>query len=500
MRHIEIFDTTLRDAEQVPGAKLDADQKLQIARQLARLRVDAIEAGFPVSSPGDHEAVRRIAAEVHGPTIVGLARAKKEDIDSAASALQPAAKGRIHVFLSASDVQIETLLRKPRSEVLKMAVDAVRHAKTLAEDVEFSPMDATRADFDYLCQMVEAVIEEGATVVNIPDTVGYALPSEFGKLIADIRRTVPNIDQTRISVHCHNDLGLATATSLAAVQNGATQVECTVNGLGERAGNAALEEMVCALHVRQHDLQVQTGVDLREIVRTSRLVSSLMGMPIQPNKAIVGANAFAHSSGVHQDGILKDRRNFQIIEPEHVGATEHRLVLTARSGRHALQHRLEELGFTVTDESFDAIYSQFLALADKKKEVDDEDLYGIMEDALQEVEARFALDTFRVDYDEQGVPVATVHVNDGQQTRQSSSAGDGPIDAAYRAIDKVTGMNGKLLDFRLRARTEGREAMGEATVKVQFDQLVVIGRANNTDIIRASLDAYLNAANRSLRR
>jgi len=498
MKRIEIFDTTLRDAEQVPGAKLNPDEKLQIARQLARLRVDAIEAGFPISSPGDHEAVRRIASEVTGPTIVALARAKQEDIDAAASALAPAAKARIHIFLSASDVQIETLLRKPKSEVLQMAVDAVRHARSIRDDVEFSPMDATRAEFGFLCQMVEAVIAEGATVVNIPDTVGYALPNEFGKLIADIRTTVPNIEQARLSVHCHNDLGLATATTLAAIMNGATQVECTVNGLGERAGNAAMEEIVCALHVRRPVLQMETGVDLREIARTSRLVSSLMGIPIQPNKAIVGANAFAHSSGVHQDGILKDRRNFEIMRPEDVGASAHRLVLTARSGRHALRHRLQELGFTVSDDQFTTVYAQFLELADKKKEVDDEDLYGIMEDALQDVEATFSLQSFRIEYDEMGAPVATVSVNDGQTTHKSSSTGDGPVDAAYLAIDKVTKREGRVLDFHLRARTSGREAVGEATVKVKFGDLVILGRANNTDIIRASIDAYLNAVNRSI--
>lgn len=496
MRRIEIFDTTLRDAEQVPGAKLNPDEKLTIARQLARLSVDAIEAGFPVSSQGDFEAVRRIAAGVDGPTIVALARARREDIESAAAALEPVKKGRIHVFLSASDVQIETLLRKTREEALQMAVEAVRLAKSFREDVEFSPMDATRADFGFLCRMVEATIEAGATVVNIPDTVGYALPDEFGELIASLRRSVPNIERARLSVHCHNDLGMATATSLAAVMQGAQQVECTINGLGERAGNAALEEIVCALHVRRPVLKVETGVKMEEIMRTSRLVSSLMGIPIQPNKAIVGANAFAHSSGVHQDGILKDRRNFEIVRPEDVGAAAHRLVLTARSGRHALKHRLHELGFALSDEQFNDVYRRFLDLADRKKEVEDEDLYGIMENALQEVRPTFTLESFRLEYDEKGLPLATVQVNDGQSSRQSGSTGDGPVAAAYQAIDKVTGKEGRVLDFHLRARTGGREAVGEAVVKVQFNDLVILGRANHTDILRASIDAYLNAVNR----
>jgi len=500
MRHIEIFDTTLRDAEQVPGAKLNADQKLLIARQLARLRVDAIEAGFPFSSPGDHEAVHRIASEVEGPTIVGLSRAKKEDIESTASAIAPAKNGRIHVFLSASDVQIETILRKSRSEVLKMAIETVRFAKALNDDVEFSPMDATRAEVSYLCDMVEAVIEEGATYVNIPDTVGYAMPDEFGQLIATIRKNVPNIDKTLISVHCHNDLGLATATSLAAVQNGATQVECTVNGLGERAGNAALEELVCIIHTRREMLGIETNINMPEIMRTSRLVSSQMGIPIQPNKAIVGTNAFAHSSGVHQDGVLKNRRNFEVVRPEDVGSVQQRLVLTARSGRKALVHRLGELGFTIEPERLDSIYEQFLDLADKKKEVDDEDLYGIMEDLLQDVEEQFSLVSFRIDYDEKGTPIAKVSVKQGDAIHEATSPGDGPVDAAYLAIDKVTRSKGDVLDYHLRARTKGREAVGEATVKAKFGDLVVIGKANNTDIIRASIDAYLNAVNRALGR
>jgi len=498
MKRVEIFDTTLRDAEQIPGATLNVEQKLEVARQLARLNVDIIEAGFPISSPGDLEAVQRIAREVSGPRIAGLARVIRKDIDAAWEAVRDAEKPRIHTFVGTSDVHVESILRKTRPEVLQMAIDAVRYAKEKTEDIEFSPMDATRTDFDYLCEVVEKTIEAGATVVNIPDTVGYTIPSVFGELIARLREAVPNIEQCKISVHCHNDLGLATANSLAGVQNGAIQIECAMNGLGERAGNAAVEEVVMAVRTRKDVFDADTGVNAKEIARTSRMVSSLMGIPVQPNKAIVGSNAFAHSSGIHQDGILKSRATFEIIRPEDVGITEHRLVLTARSGRHALRHRLEILGYDLTEQNFDEIYERFIAVADKKKEVTDEDLEAIVGEQIAAVPEAYHLVAMRAVADTEATPSARVRVTCGDAEHEAEATGDGPVDALFRAIDQATGWHLRLTDYAVRSITSGREAMGEVTVHAEVKETVLIGRAAATDIIEASARAYLNAINRAV--
>jgi 2-isopropylmalate synthase len=378
-KYIQIFDTTLRDGEQVPGAKLNAEQKLEIARQLVKLNVDVIEAGFPASSPGDLEAVKQIAREIKGPIVTGLARTVQKDIDALWEALQPAERPRIHMVLGTSDIHVDKKLRKNKDQCLEMGVEAVKYARKFTEDVEYSTEDASRSDFDYLCRVVEAVIKAGATVVNIPDTVGYAVPAQFGQLVRRLRERVPVTDRVTVSVHCHNDLGLATINTLTAIENGATQVEVTVNGIGERAGNTSLEEVIMALYTRKDYFNAETHINTREIYTTSQLVSRLMNIPVQPNKAIVGANAFAHSSGIHQDGILKDRSTYEIIPPEVVGITSHKIVLTARSGRHAVRFRMKELGYTFTDEVFEKIHQTFLEVADAKKEITDEDLKGLAE-------------------------------------------------------------------------------------------------------------------------
>ncbi len=498
MRTIRIFDTTLRDGEQVPGAKLNQEQKIEIAKQLARLNVDVIEAGFPFSSPGDLEAVAAIARQVEGPIIAGLARAIDADIDAAWKAVQHAARPRIHTFISSSDIHIELQFKKDRAKVLQMAIDAVRRAKDYCDDVEFSPMDATRSDFDYLCEMIEKTIAAGATTINVPDTVGYAIPDDFGPWIGRIIETVPNSDQAVFSVHCHNDLGLSTANALAAVRHGAGQIECTINGIGERAGNTSLEEVVMALRTRRDLFDADTDVVTTEIARTSRMVSSLMGIPVQPNKAIVGGNAFAHSSGIHQDGILKHRSTYEIIRPEDVGITEHQLVLTARSGRHALRHQLQRLGYQFDDEEFQTIYERFLAVADKKKEVSAADLEALVSDRMGEAETVYELEFMEVACSTAKPPFAEVKVRMGDQVLPGAASGDGPVDAVFRAIDGATGLPMTVRDFSVRAVTKGREALGETTVLVEREGRTVTGRASGTDIIEASARAYIVALNKTL--
>ena len=498
MRKVDIFDTTLRDGEQVPGAKLSAPQKLEVAKQLTRLNVDIIEAGFPVSSPGDLEAVRAIAREVHGPSIAALSRAIKGDIEAAWEAIKEAGRPRIHTFISTSDIHIQRQFRKSRDQVLQMAIDSVKFAKDLTPDVEYSPMDASRSEFDYLCETVERIIDAGATVINIPDTVGYAIPEEFGALIKRLIENLSNADQAKISVHCHNDLGLATSNSLAAVRNGAGQVECTINGIGERAGNASLEEIVIAIKTRPGYFNAETAIAPKEIMRTSRMVSSIMGIPVQPNKAIVGSNAFAHSSGIHQDGILKDRSTFEIIRPEDVGITEHTLVLTARSGRHALRHQLETLGYNVSNGDFDEIYARFLRVADGKKEVTEEDLEAIMEDRIAAVEQTYTLESMEATCGNKTTPVATITLRSAEGPREEAATGDGPVDAAFRAIDKVTGLPLQLRDYSVRAVTSGTEAMGEVLLKADCASGTVTARASGTDIVEASVRAYVMAVNKAL--
>ncbi|MDL1957184.1 MAG: 2-isopropylmalate synthase [Candidatus Desulfofervidus auxilii] len=498
-RRILIFDTTLRDGEQVPGAKLNIDQKLIVAKQLEKLGVDIIEAGFPASSPGDARAVNLVAQKVRKPIIAGLARALKRDIDILWEAIKDAERPRIHVFLAASDIHIEKKLRLDRQRALEMAVEAVKYAKKYCSDVEFSPEDATRADFDYLCQVVEETIKAGATVINIPDTVGYAIPEEFGELIRRLREKVPVTDKIILSVHCHNDLGLATANSIIAIRNGATQVECTINGIGERAGNAALEEIVMILKTRPYYFEVETNIVTQEIIPTSRLVSRMMNLPVQPNKAIVGSNAFAHSSGIHQDGILKDRRTYEIIRPEDVGAQAHLLVLTARSGRRALKQKLTELGYELSDEIFERTYNRFLAVADRKKEITAEDLKSIVEVELSKVPETYSLVKMVVTTQAMSgndLPLAILTLSKGEENLTQAAVGNGPVDAVFKCINQITGLPINLLDYTVEAVTSGAEALGEATVKIEINGQIISGRGTSPDVIEASARAYLNAVNR----
>jgi len=493
---VYIFDTTLRDGEQTPGVSLNTEEKLGIARQLAKLNVDVIEAGFPIASPGDFEAVKAIAREIKGPVICALARANKTDIDRAAEALEPAERKRIHTFIATSDIHLKYKLKKTRDEVLKLAVEAVKYAKQYSDDVEFSAEDASRSDLNFLCEVVEAAIEAGATVINIPDTVGYAVPAEFGDFITAIRQRVKKIDQVVLSVHCHNDLGLAVANSLAAIQAGANQVEVAVNGLGERAGNAALEEIVMALYTKQNYFNRKTGIRYQEIYRTSRMVSSLAGVQVQPNKAVVGKNAFLHESGIHQDGVLKERTTYEIMNPELIGASRNNIVLGKHSGRHALRERLAELGYTLKDEELDKAFARFKEIADRKKEVTDLDI-----EALVKNEIRISGDLYQLAYLQFSsgtniIPTATVGLKRNGQTFEEAACGDGPVDAAFHAIDKILGVHHIALDdYNLSAITGGKDALGEVTVRVRHKDKYYIGRGVSTDVVEASVKAYLNAVN-----
>jgi 2-isopropylmalate synthase len=497
---VVIFDTTLRDGEQSPGAALSISEKLEIAHQLARLGVDVIEAGFPVSSPAQFEATRLCAEQVDGPVICGLARANQKDIDAAGQALKSAAKSRIHTFIATSPIHMEHKLRKQPDEVLKMAVEAVKLAKQYTDDVEFSPEDACRSEMGFLYEILSAVVEAGATTLNIPDTVGYVLPYEYGQIIAKLKANVKDIDKAIISTHCHNDLGVATANSLAGVRNGARQIECTINGLGERAGNAAMEEVVMAIHTRKDFFEdaVTTNIQTMEIHRASQLVSQLTGFVIQPNKAIVGGNAFAHESGIHVDGILKHRETYEIMQPEMIGLSESRMVLGRHSGRHGFVDRCKQLGYHLSDEEIQVAYEKFLEIADKKKEIFDEDIAAIISDEVRLVDQIYHLQYLNVTSGTGTVPTGTVKIvtQDGQ-VRQAASCGDGPVDAAYEAIRQATGLSPKLDNYNIRAITGGKEAMGEATVRIQNEVgRTFIGRGVSTDIIEASAKAYIDAINR----
>ncbi|MEJ5363598.1 MAG: 2-isopropylmalate synthase [Desulfosoma sp.] len=495
-RKIYVFDTTLRDGEQVPGAKLNRRQKLEIAEQLARLGVDVIEAGFPCSSPDDLKAVQTVAEQVRGPVIAGLARAVPSDIDIAWEAVKKAERPRIHVFLGSSDIHLQKKLRRDRESALQQAVDAVKYAKKYCEDVEYSTEDASRSDFEYLCRVIEACIKAGATVINVPDTVGYAIPDQYGELIRNLRERVPALDKVILSVHCHNDLGLAVANSLAAIRNGAQQVECTINGVGERAGNASLEEIVMALRTRESFYDAHTDIVTTEIYRTSRMVSRLMNIPVQPNKAIVGANAFAHSSGIHQDGILKDRSTYEIIRPEDVGVKAHSLVLTARSGRAALRHRLKELGYNLTDEQFERVHKRFINVADRKKEISGQDLTSIVEIELTKVPETYTFHSLQIMSGNTMQPLACVTlVKDGQPLTDAAT-GNGPVNAVFNCIERITGQEGTLRDYDLKAVTMGKDALGEAMVRVEINGSVYSGVGTSPDVIEASARAYVNAFNR----
>lgn len=497
MRRIIIFDTTLRDGEQSPGASLDIKAKIEIAKQLARLGVDVIEAGFPIASKGDFSAVHEVASVVRGPSICGLARAKTKDIDECAKAVRSAKKPRIHVFLATSNIHMKFKLKKAKEEILKQAAYFVKYACNYCDDVEFSPEDASRSDIDFLCRVVEAVISSGAKTVNIPDTVGYAMPSEFGSLIKIIKTKVPNANKAVLSVHCHNDLGLAVSNSLSAVQNGAEQVECTVNGLGERAGNASLEEIVMALKTRKDLFDCETSIKTQELCKISRLVSKLTGIVVQPNKAIVGQNAFSHEAGIHQDGILKKRITYEIMKPEDVGFGSTRLVLGKHSGKHALGDRLKKLGIELSEDDLAKVFKRFKDLADKKKEVFDEDLLAIVEDEIISVPETYRISGFEYKSGKNVEPCATIELTKGDIVKKESSSGDGPVDACYKAIEKITGAKFNLLDYSLKSTTSGKDALGEVSVRVVSGSGVeVSGRGASTDIIEASAKAYVNAVNK----
>ena len=493
-----IFDTTLRDGEQSPGFSMTIEEKLTLARQLARLNVDVIEAGFPQASVGDFEAVCAIAKAVKGPVIAGLARALPGDIDRCAEAVKHAKRRRIHTFIGTSPTHIKYQLKKTHAQALQMARDAVRRARGHVKDVEFSAMDASRTDRTFLYDVLQAAIEEGATTVNIPDTVGYAIPAEFGELIASIRENVPNIEKAVISVHCHDDLGQAVANSIEAVRNGARQVECAVNGIGERAGNASLEEVVMAIATRGDYLKVTTGVQTREIHKTSHLLTSITGIGVQPNKAIVGENAFAHESGIHQDGVLKERTTFEIMTPASIGLKKNKLVLGKHSGRHAFSKRLEELGYKLKQEALNKAFEWFKALADKKKEIFDEDLEAIVNEEMSISSSRpvFELVNAQTFSGAGAIPTATVTLRKGKQLMTDSATGDGPVDAAFRAVERITGIQGKLETYNIKAITEGKDAVGEATVRVRIGNEVYAGRGSSTDVIEASVKAWLSALNR----
>jgi 2-isopropylmalate synthase len=498
MRDIIILDTTLRDGEQSPGVNLNHHEKLQIAKQLALLGTDAIEAGFPKASPGDFASVKEIADTVQGPIISALARAVPGDIELAAQAVAGAKRRRIHTFIATSPIHMQYKLRKTPAEVLEMTKKAVQLAASLVPDVEFSAEDATRSDWDFLCEVYATAIAAGATTINIPDTVGYTTPMEYGKLIAYVREHTVGIEKAVISVHCHDDLGMGVANSLAAVMAGATQVECTINGLGERAGNAALEEIVMAIATRGDVYQARTNIVTEQISRTSRLVSTLTGVAIQPNKAIVGENAFAHESGIHQDGVLKERSTYEIITPESIGLSQGRLVLGKHSGRHAFRQRLNELGYQLQDDDVQKAYERFINLCDRKKTISDRDLEAIVDEQIVQVEEVFTLEYLAVTTGSSMVPTATVRVRHGDTVMQEAACGDGPLDACFKAIDRVTKIETHLVSYSLGAVTGGKDALGEVTVQVRDNGHLYAGRGTSTDIIEASVRAYLQAINKMM--
>ena len=499
MDRVIIFDTTLRDGEQAAGGALNIQEKLEIARQLERLNVDVIEAGFPISSPGDFEAVRLIAKEVRKPVICGLARAHPDDIDRAWEAVKDAEHPRIHVFLSASDVHLVYQLKKSREEILETSREMVARAKKYTDDIEFSPMDASRTEPEYIYQILEAVIDAGATTVNIPDTVGYAIPEEFGNLIAGIIKNVPNIKKAIISVHCHNDLGLAVANSLEAVKRGARQVECTINGIGERAGNASQEEIVMAINTRKDFFNLKTRINTAQIYKASRLVSELTGFVVQPNKAIVGANAFRHESGIHQDGVIKMPITYEIMDPKTVGIPASSLVLGKLSGRHAFKERLAELGYSLNEAEFNRAFAAFKELADKKKEVTDRDIESIIAEEQRTVSEVYHLDRIQVSCGDRGIPTAAVRlIGPDGKVFADAALGTGPVDAVYKAINRIVGVPNELTEFSVKSVTEGIDAIGEVLIRIESDGVTYTGRGADTDIIVASAKAYMNALNRLL--
>ncbi|MGE5550597.1 MAG: 2-isopropylmalate synthase [Bacteroidota bacterium] len=500
MRTIRIFDTTLRDGEQSAGINLNVQEKLEIAQQLARLKVDVIEAGFAIVSPGDFAGVKAIAESVKGVTVCSLARAVPGDIERAWEALQGAEQPLIHTFIATSEIHMQHKLRKKPDEVVEMAEAAVRLARKLCPEVEFSAEDATRSDWDFLCRVFAAAIKAGATVINVPDTVGYTTPTEFARLLTYLREHTPGLERAVLSVHCHNDLGLAVANSLAAVEAGADQVECTINGLGERAGNAALEEVVMAVKTRAEHFQVNTRVATEQIFRTSQLVSTMTGRPVQHNKAIVGSNAFSHEAGIHQDGVLKNRLTYEIMTPQSIGIPANRLVLGKHSGRHAFRVRIEELGYSLTDAELQKAYELFLEVADKKKDVTDEDLEALVRGERAMVEDLFELDYLHVSSGITTIPTATVRIRKQGELLEEAACGDGPVDAVYKAIDRIIPLSVKLKEYSIKAVTGGQDALGEVSIRVETQNgRVLSGRGLSTDVIEASARAYMHALNKAAR-
>ncbi len=493
---IYIFDTTLRDGEQAPGIHLNVKEKLEIAEQLSSLNIDIIEAGFPVSSESDFESVREVSKIVKGRAVAALARASDRDIDSAGRALKGAEQPIIHTFPSASDIHLRHQFKKTREEALEMAGRAVKRSRQYTDMVEFSAMDATRSDWDYLCRMFGVAIKNGAGILNVPDTVGYALPDEFSRLIDHIYANVEGIEYVILSVHCHNDLGLAVANSLMAVQHGARQIECAVNGIGERAGNASLEEVAMIIDTRKKDLGVYTDIKTEEIVRTSSIVKSLTGYVIAPNKAIVGKNAFAHEAGIHQDGMLKDRSTYEIIRPEDIGLKESKLILGKHSGRHAFIKRLEETGIKIKEEDLEKAFERFKSLAEKKGAINEQDLRAIVENEMREVKEYYQLTGYKVKSGSNIVASSEVVIDINGEIKTASAEGDGPVDASFKAIDKITGKSTNLVDYAIEAVSEGKDAIGQVKIIVDAGSSEVMGSGISTDIVEASIKAYIDAANR----
>ena len=498
--HVIIFDTTLRDGEQCPGASMGLHEKLQVARQLERLNVGIIEAGFPAASPGDFEAVSRVAAVTKKCRIAGLARCVKSDIDACVAALKPAGRrARIHVFLATSAIHRQFKLKKAKDEIVRQAVEHVKYARQFCKDVQFSPEDASRTEPEFLAEVVRAVIAAGATTINIPDTVGFTVPNEFRKLLNYLHEHVPELKDVTVHVHCHDDLGLAVANSLAAIESGARGVECTINGLGERAGNCSLEEIAMALKVRGDHYGVQTQINTQELYPTSRLVSQLTGMLVQRNKAIVGANAFAHESGIHQDGILKNRETYEIMRPEDVGVvTGTDLVLGKHSGRAGFAAHLRRMGIRVDSKQLQTVYDAFIALADKKKVVYDDDIIELLREHVSEIPKVYAIRRLQVSAGNQTIPTATVQIEKSGEITQDSATGVGPVEAAFKAIERITGIRGNLVSFGMQAVTHGEDALGEASIQVRFGKDLVAAKGSDIDIVMAAAKAYVSAMNRHL--
>jgi len=496
-RKIYIFDTTLRDGEQCPGASMTPEEKVQVAKQLERLNVDIIEAGFPAASPGEIKAIQRISKSVKECIICGLARMTKNDIDAAREALKYAKKKRIHVFLATSHIHRQFKLKKSKQELIDMTKQNIRYAKRFFKNVEFSPEDASRTEPEFLVKIVKEAINAGATSVNIPDTVGYAVPHEFGKLISYLVKKIPTLGKkVALSVHCHNDLGLAVANSMSAIVNGANQVECTINGIGERAGNAAMEEIVMSLHTRSDTFNAYTDIKIKEITKASRLISYITGMHVQPNKAIVGKNAFRHESGIHQDGILKKRQTYEIIDPKDIGLSGTQLVMGKHSGRHAFKERLIKLGFDLTDTQLEKAFNRFKSIADKKKNVFDEDLEAIVEDEIVHIPMMWQLVSMSINTETGKPSKASLELKKKNKIYKAVSSGDGPVDACYKAIESITGKKIKLVDYSIQSVTWGKDALGEVSVKIASQGQEVSARGASTDIIEASVKAYLKALNK----